>query len=61
MASADDDLRGWVNKISDFVCLSNGGSQEHSGAHVTLHALKKKTTSAQILLANQTSEPQIVF
>ena len=61
MASADDDLRGWVNKISQFVCLSDGGSQEHFGAHVTLHALKKNTTIAQVLPTNQTSEPQIVF
>lgn len=60
MASADDDLRGWVNKISESVCLSNGGSQEHFGAHVALHALKKNTTIAHILPANQASEPQIV-
>ena len=60
MASADDDLRGWVNKISVLVPV-NGGSQEHFGARVTLHALKENTTIAQILPANQSSEPQIVF
>ena len=39
----------------------NHGSQEDFGAHVTLHALEKYTKIAQVVLANQESEPQIVF
>lgn len=39
----------------------NRGSQEAFGAHVTLHALEKNTAIAQVVPANQASEPHIVF
>lgn len=39
----------------------NRGTQEDSGAHVTLHALERSTTITQLVPADQSSEPQIVF